>query len=160
MRIKESVSSLYSLFFVNQSVSATRVIKASPEKIFNLLSSPHRHTEFDGSDSIEKSLEAPARLSLGAQFSMRVHVGVSYTITITVIDFVENTSLEWTHWAKHAWRYDLKDLGDGTTSVTETWSWARSPWFVRVGLRLVKYPQRNLASIEKTLEKIASIVED
>lgn len=142
-----------------QSVSSSRLIKAAPSKIFDLLADAQRHAEFDGSESIEKNLIAPDRLSLGATFSMRVHVGVSYTIEITVIAFDENKLIEWTHWAKHAWKYELVDNGDGTTTVTESWSWDKSPYFVQLGLRLARYPSKNKKNIEKTLEKIASLVE-
>ncbi len=145
---------------MTKSVSASRTIGAQPEVIFDLLADAHRHTEFDGSDSLVKNLIAPERLFLGATFSMRVHVGVSYTIEITVIDFDESKAIEWTHWAKHSWRYELHDNNDGSTTVTERWSWEKSPWYVQLGLRLARFPAKNKKNIEKTLQKIASLVEN
>ncbi len=139
------------------SVSASRVITAPADKIFNLLADPSRHHEFDGSGSVQSaSTESPTRLSLGAKFGMNMKIGMSYKISNEVVEFEENKLIGWRHFGHHVWRYELEANGDSTT-VTETFDWthARS----RLLITLMGYPSKNLKSIHATLERLASVVE-
>lgn len=144
---------------MSQQVSASRIIKASPDTIFDLLSDANRHIEFDGSGTLQQTNHAPKKLSLGSTFSMKVKLPTNYNITITVIAFEENKVIAWHHWARHIWRYDLADNSDGTTTVTESWDWSHCTLPVRLGMELVGFPKKNLDSIKKTLIRISEIVE-
>ncbi|MFM9151868.1 MAG: SRPBCC family protein [Candidatus Planktophila sp.] len=101
-------------------VAARIVIKAAPEKIFSYLADPRAHTLFDGSSTIQGRISGPDRLFLGARFGMAMKIRVPYRITNEVVAFKEDHLITWRHLMKWTWSYELIDLGDGTTQVTET----------------------------------------
>lgn len=135
-------------------VSVTRTISAPAKEIFDLLADPANHALIDGSGTVRSSRgPASRRLRLGATFGMDMKAGAPYRITNTVVEFEENALIAWRHFAGHRWRWALRELGDGSTEVTETfdWSTARLP----VALELTGFPKRNKRAIEKTLRKLA-----
>lgn len=137
-----------------RSVSRTRVVSATPRAIFDLLTDPSKHPLIDGSGTVKGSrTDAPARLGLGATFGMNMKLGVPYPIENTVVEFEEDRLVAWRHLGGHRWRYELEPV-DGGTKVTETfdWSTAKSP----AALELLRVPQRNTRSIEKTLDRLAA----
>lgn len=101
-------------------VAARIVIAAKSEKIFDYLADPRSHALFDGSSTIEGPISGPDRLFLGARFGMAMKIRVPYRITNEVIGFENNHLITWRHLMKWTWSYELVDLGDGTTQVTET----------------------------------------
>ena len=129
------------------------IIDAPASKIFDLLADPSRHHEIDGSGTVrEARLSAPKRLSLGAKFGMKMKHGVPYTMTNTVVDFVEDEVIAWRHLGKHVWRYRLEALEDGRTKVTEEFDWRTA--IFPPGLKLIKAPSDNAVAIEKTLARL------
>lgn len=139
------------------------VIDAAPDAIFDLLATPSRHPEFDGSGTVREAKDSsPARLSPGAKFGMRMKRFVPYAMTNEVVEFVENETIAWRHLGKHVWRYTLEPAEDSTadaprTKVTEEFDWRPSP--LAFALKLVDLPSQNAASIEKTLVRLADVVE-
>lgn len=136
-------------------VSRTVFVPASAHEIFELLANPRRHNEIDGSGSVkEAQIDAPTRLSLNAKFGMNMRIGVPYKMTNTVVEFEENSRIAWRHFGGHIWRYILEPT-DGGTNVTEQFDWntAKSPLM----LTLMKAPQNNARSIEKTLANLAKV---
>ena len=138
-------------------VSAERVIDAPAEKIFDLLADPAAHQRFDGSDTVVSGhADNPDRLSLGARFGMSMKMGVPYRITNEVVEFEDNRRIAWRHFAQHIWRYELEPT-DGGTRVTESFDWGSSrfpPFYEWMG-----YPARHETNMARTLERLASIVE-
>lgn len=135
-------------------VSASRFIPAPPEKIFELLANPAKHQLLDGSGSIIGLKKGPERLFKGAKFAMRMKMGARYETVNKVVVFEENKAIAWHHFAQFVWRYDLKEV-EGGTEVTESFNYDK-PWaftIIRTG-----FPERNKASMEKTLAKIEEIV--
>jgi uncharacterized protein YndB with AHSA1/START domain len=100
--------------------AARIVINASPAKIFGYLASPASHSLFDGSSTVQSALSGPDRLFLGAKFGMEMKIKVPYRITNEVVAFEENHLITWRHLMKWTWSYELVDLGNGSTQVTET----------------------------------------
>ena len=101
--------------------TAARItIEATPAKIFELLSNPWAHHLFDGSGTVKNAISGPERLFLGATFSMSMKVKVPYRIKNTVVAFEENKKISWCHLMKWTWTYELEDLGNGSTQVTES----------------------------------------
>lgn len=142
----------------SRQVSATRVIHAPPETIFELLADPSAHARFDGSGSVQRPRGgAPERLSLGARFGMDMKIGLPYKITNEVVEFDEGRRIAWRHYGHHVWRYELEPV-DGGTQVTETFDWgvARFPPFYE----WIKAPKKNHESIVATLDRLAALVED
>jgi uncharacterized protein YndB with AHSA1/START domain len=138
----------------SRSISASRVIAASPSRIFDLLADPRQHVRFDGSDSVTSVKSAPLRLALGSTFSMRMKLGLGYVTRNRVVAFEENRCIAWHHFAMFVWRYDLEEV-DGGTNVTESFNFDR-PWaFVIIAMG---FPERNRAAIAATLERLDAIV--
>lgn len=140
-----------------RSVSVERVIAATPETIFDVLADPRRHSEIDGSGSVQQARGgSPERLSLGAKFGMEMKVFLPYRVQNEVVEFVEDRRIAWRHAGHHVWRYELHPL-DEATRVVETFDWgpSRAPW----ALELMRVPQRNRKAMEATLERLASVVE-
>ncbi len=133
------------------------VVDAAPDVIFDLLANPSRHNEFDGSGTVQASRDsAPERLSEGAKFGMEMKLVVPYRMTNEVVEFVENDTIAWRHLGGHIWRYRLEEI-DGGTKITEEFDWrtSKAPPF----LKLMGYPAKNATSIEKTLERLATLVD-
>lgn len=101
-------------------VQARIVIAAAPSRVFGFLADARRHAEFDGSGTVRRTVSGPDRLTLGARFGVAMHLGIPYRVTNTVIEFEEDRRIAWRHLARNVWRYELVDLGDGRTEVTET----------------------------------------
>src|SRR3954449_13382080 len=89
-----------------RSVSDSTVVNASPKEVFDLLANPRNHPEIDGSGTVRAAMRGPSRLSLGAHFGMRMHLGAPYLIRNTVVEFEENRRLAWRHIGRHIWRYE------------------------------------------------------
>lgn len=145
-------------------ITVERLIDAPAERIFDLLADPNRHTEFDGSGTVKGiNAEAPARLSLGATFSMGMQLGVKYTMVNTVTEFEENRRIAWVpkpsggrgaKYVNRVWRYELEPT-DGKTLVKETRDISDEGirWFLRYA-----DSGRTRRNMEKTLERIEQIV--
>lgn len=132
------------------------VVDAPASKIFDLLADPSRHHEIDGSGTVRSPRQsAPERLSPGAKFGMKMKYGVPYSMTNTVVDFVEDEVISWRHLGRHVWRYRLEALADGRTKVTEEFDWRTA--IFPPGLRLINAPEDNAESIEKTLVRLADV---
>jgi uncharacterized protein YndB with AHSA1/START domain len=140
-----------------RSISRTRLIRATPEKIFDVLANPTLHSRIDGSKTVLGHREHTTdRLALGSKFGMNMKVGARYKITNVVVEFEANHKIAWRHFGGHRWRYELEPV-DGGTKVVETfdWSTSHSPFMIE----LARYPARNAKSIERTLDRLAEFVE-
>ena len=138
-------------------VSVSRVIKASPEAIFDVLAAPARHAEIDGSGMVQELRGESNRLELGSKFGMDMKMGIlPYRVTSTVKEFEENRLIAWAHFGKHRWRYELEPV-DGGTKVTESFDWSYS--MAPKVIELAGYPKKHPANMEATLERLASVVE-
>ena len=143
----------------DQVVSVSRVIQASPEAIFDVLTDPARHSEIDGSGMVQNIRGESKRLELGSKFGMDMKMGIlPYKISNTVVEFEENRLIAWAHFGKHRWRYELEPVADGGgTKVTESFDWSTAAW--PKGIELMGYPKKHPASMEATLERLAAVVE-
>ena len=137
-----------------QVVAGTRIVPAPAEDIFELLASPARHPELDGSGTVRevRGRRTPERLSLGATFGMQMRWGAPYKILNQVVEFEEGRRIAWRHFAGHIWRYILEPLGPDTTQVTEQFdpTNSRAP---RV-LKVLRWQPRNQRAIEQTLHRM------
>ena len=144
-----------------QQVSVSRVIAATPETIFDVLTDPARHGEIDGSGMVQQARGESERLELGSEFGMDMKYGfLPYRITNTVVEFEPNRLIAWCHPGKHRWRYELEPVegDDGpATKVTETFDWSTSR--MPKAIELMGYPKKHPASMEATLERLAEVVE-
>jgi uncharacterized protein YndB with AHSA1/START domain len=140
--------------------TAARItIEATPAKIFNLLSNPRAHHLFDGSGTIKNAVSGPERLFLGATFSMSMKIKVPYRIKNTVVAFEEDKKISWCHLMKWTWTYELLDLGNGSTQVTETFDASNIPAFATWWLKKTGAMAHNPKWMAKSLVSLKTISE-
>ena len=144
-------------------VCVSRVIKASPEVIFDVLADPARHAEIDGSGMVQNIRGESSRLALGSKFGMDMKMGpLPYRITNTVKEFEENRLIAWAHFGGHRWRYELEPTtvdGAPATEVTESFDWSTCNPVAGKGIELAGYPKKHPANMTATLERLAEVVE-
>ena len=145
----------------NEQIKSARiVINAPAEKIFAILSNPHRHKEIDGSHTIQENISGPDKLVLGSKFGMKMRLGVNYRIKNTVVEYQENSLIAWRHVGRWIWRYELVNIGPQMTQVTETFDASRAPLIAKAWLSLRKaYPWTQRA-VAKTLVQLKSNCEE
>ena len=141
----------------NETIKSARiVINAPAEKIFAILSNPHRHKEIDGSHTIQENISGPDKLVLSSKFGMKMRLGVNYRIKNTVVEYQENSLIAWRHLGRWIWRYELVNIGPQMTQVTETFDASRAPLIAKAWLSLRKaYPWTQRA-VAKTLVQLKS----
>ena len=139
--------------------SARIVIQASPATIFSILSNAKRHRDIDGSSTITENISGPHELVLGSKFGMKMHLGIDYRIQNTVVEYKKNELIAWRHLGRWRWRYELTDLGNGSTQVTESFDGTHAPAIAQVWLNFRKaYPWTQLA-VAKTLVRLKAVAE-
>ncbi len=131
--------------------SASRVVPAPSQEVFDLLADPRRHHLIDGSGMLQGAVSGPDRLSLGATFGMSMRYGLPYRITNHVVEFEEGRRIAWRHFGRHRWRYELEPV-DGGTRVTETFDLSTVPAPLRPVTRFMG--RKNAQSIEQTLDRL------
>src|SRR4051812_29018635 len=97
-----------------------RVISAPPAKIFELLVDPQKHSEIDGSGTVQGAKGEPQTLKLGSKFGMAMRMGIRYGMTSTVIEYDENRRIAWQPrpsspvvgqlFGGRIWRYELEPV--------------------------------------------------
>ena len=115
-----------------RSVSATLLLTAAPEAVFDLLTDVRRHSELDGSGMLLGAPVGPDRLKLGSEFSMAMRQGRRrYRSHSRVVEFEQDRLIAWEttgRWRGHRyvggqrWRYRLTPA-DGGTQVTQSYVW-------------------------------------
>ena len=144
-----------------------RMIRASPEAIFDVLADPAKHSLIDGSGMVQGVAKAgqSARLALGETFGMSMKMGISYSTASTVVEFEENRRIAWQtgpkgklepYVAGRIWRYELEPRDDGTV-VRESWDIAgdHQRFLLRLGDIYSKKTRRDM---ELTLARLDALV--
>jgi uncharacterized protein YndB with AHSA1/START domain len=147
----------------NDVVSVERTIAAPPEKIFDLIADPRRHHDIDGSGGVRDAKECPDRLSIGATFSMSMHLGIAYTMMNEVIEFDDGKRIAWQtrplsatqakYFGGRIWRYELEPTAEGTL-VRESWDISEEKGPIKYLLRVGPSRNHTRQSIEKSLANI------
>lgn len=144
-----------------KSVSVSRIIEAPAGALFRIVADASFHHVIDGSGSVRGTGGKAEPLALGSTFGMRMHLGVPYRISNTVVEFEQDRLIAWAHLGKHRWRYELEELestddGRPRTRVTETFDWSTSP--IPQLIELAGYPRRHVPNMERTLERLDAFV--
>lgn len=136
-------------------VSASRVIAAEPQVLFDLVADPTMHAVIDGSDSVRGSRGGSRKLGLGDRFTTSMRLGVPYLISNRVVEYDEGRRIAWAHLGGWRWRWEF-DAVEGGTKVTETFDWSTSP--AKPYVTFAGWPARNRTSILQTLERLDAYV--
>lgn len=146
-------------------LSVERTIAAPPEEIFAVLADAARHRDIDGSQTVVGPKGSPRPLTLGSSFAMSMKLGVPYSTVSTVVEFEQDRRIAWQTRAPNAlarfvggriWRYELEPVPGGTL-VRESWDLSEDRQ--RLLLRLTPMPAQTKRNMERTLARIAELVE-
>ncbi|WP_030014092.1 SRPBCC family protein [Curtobacterium sp. S6] len=146
------------------SITVSRSIDAPAKAIFDLLSNPERHHEFDGSGFVVSDDRTDRIQKSGVKFTMNMtgaHMGGDYKTDNYVTGYDENKLIAWKTapageeppgWE---WTWALESTGSDSTDVTLTYDWsAMDPQAAAdLGMPLVKEDQ-----LEQSLELLANAV--
>ncbi len=135
---------------------------AAPDQIFAVLVSPETHAGLDGSGMLRGSPAGPARLHLGARFTMAMKQGAfAYRSVNEVTEFEQDRVLAWRttgEWRGRTvvggqwWRYVLLPT-EGGTVVRHSYEWGRA-LLPTLTIALPGYPQRMARAMPVTLERL------
>lgn len=135
-------------------VVVERVIDASADRVFAVLTDPAMHPVIDGSGTVRRTLDRePARLREGSRFGMSMRVGIPYVTRNVVVEYEEDRLIAWRHWGRHRWRWELEPT-DGATRVTHTFDWSTAPLPVRLYIEGFGFPERNRRAMARTIERL------
>ena len=138
-------------------VGAEITINAPARKIFELLATPGRHPDIDGSGTVRGSLRGPKRLYLGAKFGMSMRVKLPYRITNEVVAFEEDRLIAWRHLMHWVWRYELTAVDARTTLAREYFD--ANPSRSKKWLEVTGAIARNPKMIAKSLVRLKELAE-
>jgi uncharacterized protein YndB with AHSA1/START domain len=142
-----------------RTTAARIVIEAPAQQIFDLIADARCHPLFDGSGTLQGSISGPVRLHLGAKFGMAMKIKLPYRITNKVVAFEEGKKISWCHLMKWTWSYELEDLGNGRTQVTEIFDARDIPSFAAKWLNATGSLDRNPKWMAKSLVKLKALCE-
>ena len=147
-------------------LTVERMIRASPENIFDVLADPAKHSKIDGSGMLQGAKEDDSRrLALGATFGMAMRMGVSYSTVSTVVEFEEPRRIAWQtgpkgklerYVAGRIWRYELEPC-EGGTLVRESWDITNDHQRALLKLGDI-YSKKTRRDMELTLARLDTLV--
>ena len=136
----------------SDAVSASAVVDASPQEVFEFLRQPANHSIISGDHTVKGATSGPERLTLGDKFGMAMKLGVPYRIRNTVSEFEEDRLIAWHHPGKHVWRWEVEPDGQGKAKVTETFDMSSA--LFPPALRLMGYPKRHEPNVARSVANV------
>lgn len=117
-------------------ITVTRTIDAPAKEIFDLLSLPERHHEFDGSGMVRSDDKSDRIQAVGEVFVMNMHaehMGGDYQTYNHVTAFHRDKMVGWQPAPEKnkdnpdgwEWLYELRPLSADSTEVTLTYDWSK-----------------------------------
>ena len=86
-------------------------VAAPAAELFAMAADPRRHSDLDGSGTVQANLKAPSKLTVGSKFSTKMRMlGLPYRITSTVTLLQPDELVEWRHPFGHRWRWEFVSL--------------------------------------------------
>lgn len=146
-------------------ITAHRVIDASAQEIFEVLSNPERHAELDGSGFVRSDDRSDRITATGQVFTMNMegdHMGGEYKTDNHVVGFDQNHLLAWktapagTEPPGWQWVWELTPDGNTATNVQLTYDW--SSVTDEAILNKISFPLIRQEQLEDSLGKLASAV--
>lgn len=135
-------------------VSATAVVDAAPEEVFEFIRRPANHPEINGDGTVRGSISGPEALSLGDRFGMNMRMGVPYHVRNKVVEFEPGRRIAWCHFGGHRWRWEVEPAGEGKSRVTETFDLSTA--LFPPALRLMGYPKGHEKNVSGSVANVAA----
>lgn len=135
-------------------VTATAVVGAPADEIFEQIADPANQPAWDGNDNLASADAGQRVRAVGDVFVMTLtRDGAQRHNRIT--EFEEGRRIAWrpaepdSEPPGHLWRWELQPLGDGTTQVTHTYDWTDLRDERRIPRARATTPERLMASIDR-----------
>ncbi len=140
-------------------VSASRDIRASAERIFELIAEPTQQPRWDGNDNLAQAQPGQRVRRVGAVFTMTITKG---TVRENhVVEFDEGARIAWLPAEPgqeppgHLWRWELHPIDSSHTRVTHTYDWTA----LTDERRLPRARATTSESLEASLRRLAALAE-
>lgn len=140
-------------------VTASRVIQARADDIFELIANPARQPEWDGNNNLVSATTNARIRGVGEVFGMGTTKGKSKDNH--VVAFEEGRTIAWLtadagqEPPGHIWRWDLAPNPDGGTLVTHTYDWSG----VTDETRWPRHRQTTSANLLASIDRLAALAE-
>lgn len=144
-------------------ITVSRVIDAPTNEIFDVLTLPQRHNEFDGSEMVRSDEKSQRIQGTGDTFVMNMHNAAmgDYQMENHVHVFADNKLVGWQPKVVDAaepggweWVYELEPLDSGSTEVTLSYDWSR----VTDEKLLPSFPAVSEEQLGESLNRLAAAV--
>nr|WP_313821746.1 SRPBCC family protein [Citricoccus sp.] len=145
--------------------TVTRTIEAPAKDIFQILTLPARHQEFDGSDMVRADEKSQRIQQVGDTFVMNMHAesqGGDYQRENHVVAYDENKLVGWKPgpvgeepggWQ---WVYQLEPVDQDTTEVTLTYDWSHVTDLELLAKNI--FPAISSDQMDQSLARLQSLV--
>jgi uncharacterized protein YndB with AHSA1/START domain len=141
-------------------VSASLVIDAPAEAIWELIVDPAAQPSFDGNENLGQAEPGQRVRAVGDVFRMTQSGGA--VRENHVVEYVDGRRIAWrpspvgAQPPGHLWRWELEPRDDGSTLVTHTYDWTQLTDETRFPRARATQPENLMAS----LERLAALVSD
>jgi hypothetical protein len=154
----------------DKSVSATTIIDAPADVIFEVLADPAKHAAIDGTGWVRDPLDSQPLTATSQIFRMAMyhpnHPDGDYQMANRVQVFDPPSTISWEPgydtgdgslgFGGWTWRYDLAPAGPDKTSVTLTYDWSAVPDSPRERIQFPPFPPDHLNNSLAHLAELAT----
>ncbi|WP_431843010.1 SRPBCC family protein [Calidifontibacter indicus] len=146
-------------------ITVTRTIEAPADAVFEVLTNPKRHREFDGSGFVRSEDQGDRITATGQVFTMNMegdHMGGEYKTDNHVTGYVKDKLVAWqtapagTEPKGWEWVWELEPNGQRETQVSLTYDWSKVT--DKKLLHKISFPLVPEADLEESLQLLASVV--
>jgi uncharacterized protein YndB with AHSA1/START domain len=140
--------------------SASREVRAAPDRIFELIADPSRQPEWDGNDNLAEAARGQRVRAVGDVFSMTLTRGS--VRENHVVEFVEGRLIAWRPAEPgqapigHLWRWEVEPIDEQRSLVVHTYDWTDLHDESRYQRARATTSERLAASIDR----LAALIED
>jgi uncharacterized protein YndB with AHSA1/START domain len=146
-------------------ITVTRTIEAPADAVFEVLTNPKRHREFDGSGFVRSEDQGDRITATGQVFTMNMegdHMGGEYKTDNHVTGYVKDKLVAWqtapagTEPKGWEWVWELEPNGQRETQVSLTYDWSKVT--DKELLHKISFPLVPEADLEESLQLLSSVV--
>lgn len=140
-------------------VSASRVMRAAPERIFELIADPARQPEWDGNDNLASAPSGQRVRKVGDVFSMTLTKGS--VRENHVVEFEEGRRIAWKPAEAgrapvgHLWRWEIRPIDGERSLVVHTYDWTD----LHDQKRMERARSTTSARLAASIDRLAAIAE-
>ena len=139
-------------------VSATRVISANADRIFDLIADPSLQPSWDGNDNLASAAAGQRVRRVGDIFRTILTNGA--VRENHVVEFIEGSQIAWLPAEPgkqppgQLWRWQLEALADDLTRATHTYDWTALTDKTRLERARATTPDKLRASLDRLAERV------